>query len=200
MAARLTSLRGVVADAVSLTRLRNVLQEVVTNRRLLTGILISLLAIPAWRCYNWFDPDARIEGMAFWVNCAFFLNSVRGYLAFFFITTGTFILLPQKWAFRWWAIPVAVFCASEVYRMTQFTFWKDFYTDYPSWQMFLVFGMSVPALYVSANYLLYRKYHLKDGTAARIVGIVRAPGISRDEKWVMLEKLVAESENFNARI
>jgi hypothetical protein len=66
--------------------------------------------------------------------------------------------------------------------------------------MFLVFGMSVPALYVSANYLLYRKYHLKDGTVARIIGIAKLPGMSAEEKMIHIEKLVKESEEFNARI
>jgi hypothetical protein len=179
--------------------LKNAITEFWTNKRLRLGFMIGVVAVPSWMSHLFFDIDARIDGF-YYVNYVFYFNTIRGYLAFFFITTGFFVAMPQKWALRWWLVPVAIFCASEVYRVSQFDFWKDFYTDYPSWQMFLVFGLSVPALYVSINYMLYRKYHLKDGTSARLIGVVKCPGISVEEKMKMMEKLVEESEEFNARI
>jgi len=70
----------------------------------------------------------------------------------------------------------------------------------PNWQVWTFIVFCIPALYYSIDYLAYRKYHLKDGNIARIIGTIKVPGIPAEQKMDMLEKLVKESENFNARI
>lgn len=68
------------------------------------------------------------------------------------------------------------------------------------WQL----GLFIPVLILSAmkviDYIVYAKYHLKDGSICRIAGMIKAPGLTPDEKMPFLDKLVDEYQNFNARI
>jgi len=84
------------------------LNEVWTNKRLRIGVLVGMVAFPAWKCHLFFDINERIPDF-YYVNYVFYFNTIRGYLAFFFILLGGFIAMPQKWAFRWFTIPFAVF-------------------------------------------------------------------------------------------
>jgi len=182
-----------------LTHLKVLVIEAWTNNRLRVGMLVGLVAVPSWYCHLLFSIDTRIEGF-YYVNFAFYFNTIRPYLAGIFLATGVFIAAPQKWQFRWWALPVVVFCVTEIYAESFYTKWSDFYEIMPGWQVWIIGIFAVPALYFSLNYLAYRKYHLKDGTAARLIGIVKTPGISLEQKMDIMESLVKESENFNSRI
>lgn len=174
-------------------------KEAWTNKRFRVGVIVGMVAFPAWKSHLFFSIDTRIADF-YYVNYAFYFNTIRGYLAFFFLLTGAFIALPQKWSFKWWAVPFAIFCATEIYAESFYTHWTDFYNPMPSWQVSLFMLFSMPAFYFSINYLVYRKYHLKDGTAARIIGISKTPGLSWERKGEIIEGLVHESENFNARV
>lgn len=186
------------------------LKEFFSNKRLVSGAFLITLGIPSWICYQWFgDPAVRLENFwsKYYVNWTWYLITIRPYLTGFFVSTGFFIALPQKWAYKWWLIPTAFFCASELYRVSVFTNYSNWYTPFPwyqmfmpSWQALVVFILAVPAFYLSMNYTLYRKYHLKDGTVCRVKGIVQAPKIQIEVRYKNLESLIEESENFNARI
>jgi hypothetical protein len=162
-------------------------------------VIIGLVALPAWKSHLFFDINERIEDF-YYLNYAFYFNTIRAYLCGIFLATGFFIAAPQKWNFRWWALPVVVFCVTEIYEQSYYDYYLDFYNPMPNWQVLTIVAFTTPAVYFSMNYLLYRKYHLKDGNAARIAGIIKAPGISAERKMDILESLVKEQENFNARI
>lgn len=205
---------GDVVDAVSrvrpLSALAISLKEFLSNKRLVSGAFLISLGIPSWICYQWFgDPAIRLENFwsKYYVNWTWYLVTIRPYLTGFFVSTGFFILLPQKWAYKWWLVPTAFFCASELYRVSVFTDYSNWYTAYPwyqlfmpSWQALVVFLLAVPAFYLSMNYTLYRKYHLKDGTTARIKGILNIENFPIDRKYDLLEKMIKEQEQFNSRI
>lgn len=196
-AARLTSLVG---PLVSLTpRIHLSLKEAWTNKRFRTGVLFLSLAPFMYWGYRFCDINERNFDWYF-INNAFYLNTIRQELAGIFLALGFFIAAPQKWAFRWFAIPVVVFCVTEIWLISGYTDWKDFYQAMPDWQVLVIAATCIPAMFFSFNYLLYRKYHLKDGNTARISGILRAPGLTTEQRFRLLEQLIEEQENFNARV
>lgn len=162
---------------------------------------MGLVALPAWMCHLFFDMHARPEYLQYfyYVNWTFFLNEVRPYLGLIFLATGFFIAAPQKWKFKWWTVPVVVFSYTQIFMMAGYNDWTDFHQWLPAWQIVTVLIVSVPALLFSMNYLLYRKYHLKDGTVARIVGLIEMD-MPWADKEVMLKKEAKEYRDFNSRI
>jgi hypothetical protein len=189
---------GVRMDNVRTLLLQSV-KEVLSNKRLMSGLVVGLVAFPAWKCHLFFDIKERIEGF-YYVNWVFYFNTIRAYLCGIFIATGFFIAAPQKWKFRWWALPVVIFCATEIYEESFYDHWTDFYNSMPLWQEMTLIAVSIVPFFFSVDYLVYRKYHLKDGNLARIIGLIKAPGLTADQKMVHLEKLAEECENFNARV
>jgi hypothetical protein len=176
--------------------------EAWTNKRVRVGYVVGLLAVPSWFSQLLFDINAR-DFSWYYVNWVFYINSIRLYVCVSFLLIGFFIAAPQKWKFRFWALPVVTFLVTQVYEISYYTSWKDFYWEYnpPAWwQVTAIIIVSVPALLISINYLLYRKHHLQDGNIARVFGMIKAPGIPAEEKINHLLKLVDESENFNARV
>jgi hypothetical protein len=173
-------------------------KEFWSNKRFRVGFIGGLVAIPSWFSHLFFNISTRIDGF-YYVNYVFYFNTIRPYMAMFFMVTGFFIAAPQKWKFKWFALPIAVFCLSEIISQSFYTSWQDFYNPMPMWEYSLIMVVSMPALFASADYLLYRKYHLKDGTAARVIGILNLP-IDWEQKKIHLENLRKEMENFNARV
>lgn len=174
-------------------------KEAWTNKRLRVGLMVGLVALPSWRGHLFFNMEERIPDF-YYVNYAFYFNTIRAYVCGIFLVTGFFIAAPQKWAFRWWALPVFILCATEIWCESFYNHWTDFYKEMPDWQVWAVVIFCAPAFFFSMNYLVYRKYHLKDGNAARIIGIAKSPGLTWEEKGVNLDKLVKESEQYNSRI
>jgi hypothetical protein len=173
--------------------------EALSNPRFLCGVGIFLVAPWAYWCYRLFDIDARDYDW-YYRNYAIYFNTIRAELAGIFIFLGGFIAMPQKWAIRWWAVPIVIFCVTNIYVISNITHWTQFYNTMPSWQVWAVTVTCVPALFFTANYFLYRKYHLKDGNLARVYGIIKAPGIPAELKVKLLEDLIHERENYNARV
>jgi hypothetical protein len=175
------------------------LNETLSNPRFLCGVGIFLVAPWAYWCYRFFDIDARDYDW-YYRNYAIYFNTIRAELAGIFIFLGAFIAMPQKWAIRWWAIPIVIFCVTNIYVISKITHWTEFYNTMPSWQVWAVVLTCVPAVFFTANYFLYRKYHLKDGNLARVNGIIKAPGIPAELKIKLLEDLIHERESYNARV
>jgi hypothetical protein len=119
--------------------------------------------------------------------------------------SGYFLIHPQKSGYKYLLLLLIVPCYVEIiFQSLQITSWESFYTPLWSvergWQIAaFVLGAGV-AVYQFMNYMVYRKYHLKDGNIARTHGIIKAPNIPAEQKLDILQQLVKESENFNARI
>lgn len=173
--------------------------EAWSNKRFRVGVCVGMVALPAWKCYLFFDINTEIDGF-YYVNYVFFLYQIRWQLAFTFISLGGFIAVPTKVGFRWVSLPIFLFCTTEIYQISTYDHWTDFYNGMPVWQVLVIISAVGVAIHFSINYLLYRKYHLKDGNIARTHGIIKAPNIPAEKKMDILEQLVTESENFNARI
>jgi len=115
-------------------------------------------------------------------------------------SVGAFLLFPTKSKFRYIAmLPSTGLAVSMLIHLTFFAHdFKSF--NSPSWVVFVSGTLLAIALLIAADYIVYRKYHLKDGNTARIKGIIKAPGIDANTKVTILESLVEESENIYARV
>jgi hypothetical protein len=176
------------------------LNEVWTNKRVLTGWVVGSMAFPAWKCYAlpFLDFDAVYEDWYFG-NWVFFLREINLHLVILFASIGLFLALPLKVGYRWIALPVLMFCVTDIYEITTYNYYKMFYQGVPSWQGLVIGLLIVPALMFVLDYQCYRKCHLKDGNAARVMGIFNL-NMSWDEKKVHFEKLNEEMKNYNSRI
>lgn len=180
--------------------LRTSLTKGWANKRFRTGALIVMLGVPCWFMHRFFSVDTRMDDF-YYVNFAFYFNNVKPYLCGFFVSIGFFLALPQKYSFRWWAIAIAFFCITELYDRTfVYNDPMDFQQSMPNWRVYGLFTLSMIAFAFSVDYLVYRYYHLENGTAARIIGIARVKGLPVDQKMDTIEQLAQEAEQFNARI
>lgn len=176
-----------------------ILDELSSNKRFIAGVwLIAVTPLVFWG-YRFFDVEVRNYDW-YYINWSFFMFQIKEEAAGIVAALGFFLVLPQKWAFRWFCIPLAIFCATEIFLMWGYDDWKDFHAAMPGWQVLTVVLTGIPALFFSADYLIYRKYHLRDGNTARIRGIIRTPGLTTEQRIVLLEQLINEQENYNARI
>jgi hypothetical protein len=196
MRVALLNFRGTLV--VFLTHLKVVLGELVTNKRFLVGGLISMVGFASWRAYLLFDESVRSE-VWYYQNWAAYLFTVRQEIGSIFFAIGFFIALPAKVGFRWLALPAVFFYASEICLQYGYDDYMDFRQDMPSWQLVTFWLLVTPAVLLSMNYLLYRKYHLKDGNYARIIGMIEL-----DMPWADKEKtlklLAKEFRDFNSRV
>lgn len=189
--------RGCLAGKVAL-------KEVATNDRAFVGIVLLVIAPAFWWTHLFFDWNTVVPGW-YYKNWFYWFFTNREELTFAVGLTGFFLLCPVKWGYRYLLCPVVALCVSEViYQSFQIDNWKDFYIPMVShkrgWEVGIVSVVAAFALWKVVSYTVYRKYHLKDGNLARIMGIIKAPGISDEKKMDILEQLVIESENYNARV
>lgn len=184
--------------ACLLLRLRVAASEAWSNDRFRLGVLVGMVAFPAWKSHTFFDINTRIEGF-YYVNWVFFFNEIRTYLGVIFLAVGFLIACPQKWSFKWWALPVLMFCVSEIYAHSLYDSYDDFYQSMSIWQFAAIAVLCIPAMVVSIDYLCYRKYHLKDGNTCRMVGVIEMD-LPWEKKEKMLKDLAAEYRNYNGRI
>jgi hypothetical protein len=178
--------------------------EVYANDRKFSGLITGLVGLSFWWAHLFFDYTTVIPGW-YYKNFFFWFFTNREELTIGFGLIGFFLICPVKWGYKYALVPLIVFMLSEViYQSFQISHWTHFYISMFSWDRAWQLLLLVPVLIFSGvkvlDYAAYRKYHQKDGDVARIIGIIKAPGIPVEKKMDIMEKLVAESENFNNRI
>lgn len=206
-------IRGCLAGK---TRVSVAFNELLSNRRAFVGFVMLVGVAPLLYWAHLFFINTKIphlfafitdpyQAKWFYHHNYYWLFTNREELGFGFALSGFFLLCQQKWGYRFLLVPLVAGCLSEViYQSLQIDHWSDFYTPIwskvRSWQ---IAAFAIPAMYATwkaIDYTIYRKYHLSDGNVARIIGMIKAPGISAERKITILEDLVKESENFNERV
>ena len=197
---RLSVIRGCHAGNLIVTTFK----ESASNDRVFVGLVMLAVSPVLWWAHLFFDWNAVVPGW-FYKNWFFWFFTNREELTFGIGLTGFFLLCQQKWGYRYLLVPIVALCVSEViYQSFQISHWTHFYRPMwgpeRGWELGLVVLFAVFAIWKAINYTVYRKYHLKDGNVARLIGIIKAPGISIEKKMDILEQLVSETENYNARV
>jgi hypothetical protein len=181
-----------------LAYLRLSLQEALANKRFLVGGLIGMMALPAWKCHLFFDINARNPEF-YYVNWAFFFNTIHQELVIILVSVGAFIALPSKVGFRWLAIPLVYLNATDIYLQYFYTDWSDFYKDMPSWQVWSLFAISIVPVLFALDYLVYRNAHLRRGNHCRLIGMVEMD-MPWADKETSMKLLAKEFRELNSKI
>jgi hypothetical protein len=178
--------------------------EIYSNDRKFSGSVMLMVSLTFWWAHLFFDYTVVIEGW-YYKNWFFWFFTNREELTIGFGLLGFFLICPLKWGYKYALCPLIVFLFSEViYQSFQITHWTHFYKSMFSAERGWQLGVFIPVFILSAvkviDYIAYTKYHLKDGNMSRITGMIKSPGLTPDEKMPVLDKLVDEYQNFNARI
>jgi hypothetical protein len=186
--------------------------EVLTNNRVFVGVVLMGVGVFLYVAHLLFhhpevnSPFAFIHetevpiDVWYYKRWFYWFYTQREEFLFGFGLTGFFLRCPVKWGFRWSLVPLIAVCFTEI---IQQSFFIDHYTDFftfPAWQIWFVVIASIIPVYICLDYAAYRKYHLKDGNAARVLGVFNLPQLSWDEKKPHFEKLNEEMQNLNSRV
>lgn len=196
---RLSATLGCLAGNIKAT-----VRESISNDRIFVGLVMIACTPACYWAYLFFDWNTVVPGW-YYRNWFFWFFTNREELTFGVGLTGFFLLCQQKWGYRYLLVPVVGLNFSEVvYQSFFISHWTHFYRPMwapeRSWELGLFIVLLTFAAWKFIDYTVYRRYHLKDGNTARISGILRAPGLTTDQRFNLLERLIDEQENFNGRI
>jgi hypothetical protein len=179
---------------------RAAFRELASNGRHLFGGGLLVVGCASGMLYHFFEP-LTINKDWYFLNWYYFLYTIREELTLAFWAVGTFLLLPSKYKLAF--IPCTLALAYSIAYIIHYYFFVDSLESFHA-DIYMTMWVAAVSLalgfIISVDYLCYRKYHLKDGNAARIIGIAQAPGISNDSKIAIMNTLIDESQNYNARI
>jgi hypothetical protein len=179
---------------------RAAFRELASNRRHLFGGGLLVVGCASGMLYHFFEP-LTINKDWYFLNWYYFLYTIREELTLAFWAVGTFLLLPSKYKLAF--IPCTLALAYSIAYIIHYYFFVDSLESFHA-DIYMTMWVAAVSLalgfIISIDYLCYRKYHLKDGNAARIIGIAQTPGISNDSKIAIMNTLIDESQNYNARI
>jgi len=175
-------------------------KHVLSNRRYTAGVVFLLILAPLSSIfYRVFNP-AVIDLQWYYANWYYFFYTISPYLMLLFASVGIFLLFPQKCKTSYLAtVWPAGFAISKIIFFAFFVNdTKQFHSAAP-WFLLIISGFAAIGFILAVDYLLYRKYHLLNGTFARIAGIIKMPGVDAQTKIRLLEHEEVELENFNQR-
>lgn len=183
---------------------RNVLavavNEIFASKRYTAGVIFLLVVTPSSSIvYQLFNPAVSNNDW-YYLNTYYFLYTLSPYLMLFFASIGIFLLFPVKCKTAYLAtvLPAGYAVAKLIY-YSFFVHSNEQFHQPAHWVIFLAGLFMAGGFLLTINYLLYRKYHLRDGTIARIIGVIRMPNVNPDDKLRILEKEAMDLVNFNQR-
>lgn len=162
------------------------------NNRNYAGLVAVALAPFAESLFRLFDSKAG--GEADYWNAYFFLHATGPHFSTILIVTGFFILMPTVNRLRFAAILPVSYKMAKIIWLASITSNAGYHAFVP-WS-FLLMGFSTAILwFMLFDWLMSLHFHKREGTIARIIGIINCPGVSAEEK-VGIAKL--EIENLNS--
>jgi hypothetical protein len=175
-------------------------KEVVSNKRYTVGIIFLLIVAPLSSIfYQLCDPSVFVKSW-YYGNNFYFLYTLSPYFMLLFASVGIFLLFPTKCKTSYLAtVWPSGYAIAKLAFFSLFVHSNEQFHSAAPWFLLLGGVLSAIGFLMSMNYLLYRKYHLKHGTIARMMGIIKAPGIDAKTKMELLENQSLELENFNQR-
>lgn len=181
-------------------RSRVVFLELVSNTRHIIGGGLVVVGCASGMLYHLFDPLV-INKEWYFLNWYYFLYTIREELTIGFWAVGMFLLLPTKYKLAF--VPSTIMLAYSLSNIVNYYFFVDSLASFHADIHYTIIVASVSAalgIIISADYLCYRKYHLKDGNLARINGVLQLKNLSDEEKVKHLNAQMEERLNYNARI
>lgn len=173
--------------------------EIVSNYRYTVGVILLLVIAPVSSVF-YLVFDSTVSSDWYYLNYFYYFYTLSPYMMMLFASVGIFLLFPVKCKTSYLANiwPVGYSISKLIYLGALVHTNEQFQNNTPFF-LLIIGVLSAIGFLLSMDYLLYRRYHLKHGTMARIVGIIKAPGIPAADKMRLLENQSLELENFNQR-
>lgn len=188
------ALRGIRGGLVAAVR------ELVSNQRHTAGIIFLLVVAPLSSVFYQLCDASVFSSTWYYGNYYYFLYTLSPYLMLLFASVGIFLLFPVKCKTSYLAtVWPAGYAIAKLLHLGLLVHTNEQFHQAAPWFLLLAGVLTAFGFILSTDYLLYRKYHLKHGTMARIMGIIKAPGIDATTKMHLLEDQSLELENFNQR-
>ena len=173
--------------------------EIVNNKRYTAGVFFLLILAPLSSIfYRVFNP--AVVNDWYYVNNFYFFYTLSPYIMLLLASVGIFLLFPVKCKTSYLAtVWPAGYAIAKIIFFSLFVHTNEQFMQAAPWFLLIIGVLSAFGFLLTSDYLLYRKYHLRDGTIARMQGIIKMPGVDAKTKMFLLEHEEAELENFNQR-
>ncbi len=133
-------------------------------------------------------PDVAVEdGGWYWQTLYFWFWMCSEIWAPLIAIYGIFLLFPKKYYPSYLVgIPFGYFLSLLIHRMFVSTY-EEFHMGYGAavMAMWIILGV---VIFVVSDQILFKKNHVTRATEARMVGLINMPGMSWEEKEVLLKK------------
>lgn len=189
-----TRLRTAIQDTLIIQRAS--LIEIVSSKRFAVGLTLILIGLLCKYMYLLFDSTVRSDW--YFQGAYWFLWTIRLQLNDILFSIGVFLLFPVKVKLRYVVYFHMFSAVQDIFHYSIFT--KDFETFHQPfmWAVTLI-GLMLPVfLLIIADYMCYRKYHLKYGPFATIMGIIQTP-VPAEKKIEVIEQSGVKIQDFYAR-
>lgn len=175
-------------------------RELATNVRHSVGVLFIVVGFGASISYHIFNPLV-INKEWYYLNWFYFLYTIREELLIGFWAVGTFLLLPKKYTLSF--IPCTFALAYSIAGIIHFSFFVNSNESFhkPMYLELITCGLSLAlGFIICTDYLVHRFEHYRRGNHQRFPAIVRAPGLTIEQKWPLLEKNADDYYRLNEKI
>jgi hypothetical protein len=179
-----------VAVKDALTGLDALLSSASTNARILIGLGLVGIVTPLSACTHLlFDQNDFVEKW-YHVNNFYLFMLLGPYLAGFFLTLGVFFLFPKDSKRAYILIVPMAYLIGKI-GWLYFTTTNAEYWAVPHWSFFAMGACISMVIFMSAEWLMWRKFHRADSFEARQKGLYQIADDVDSDKWksMMMETL-----------
>jgi hypothetical protein len=176
--------------------------EYIKDRRKLVGLGFGVAGVCSIGLHTIFFMQyekSRDYGW-YYINAFYFAEAIRFWIALILLSVSFFLHVPVKYKSIW--VVFGLVSAIGVCGLIHYSFFVNSFETFNSFPVWWVgvLSLALGAGFIKAiDYLCYRKYHLKDGTTCRIIGVIEMD-MQWDKKEQMLKELAQEYRDLNARI
>jgi hypothetical protein len=143
--------------------------------------------------YQWFSKTPYNEA-DFYGNAYYFFYSVSPHISLLVCLTGVFLLFPEFSKRKFFLVIPGAYHFAKMIWLAQVDNNTDFHRMVP-WSVALLGVASAVAWYCAWDYIMGLHFHKREGTIARIIGIMSSPGITPSEKERLAKAEIATLKN-----
>lgn len=183
----------------SRTSLIVTVKEFLGSKRFCVGVALVIIGVLLKHVYQVFDSSAIFSKDWYYQNMYWYFWTIRSQMKDVVLSVGIFLLFPRKMKLRYIVFLNMFGSAIEIMHYTFYA--VDYLTFHmpATWTIKLI-GFFIPAFLLKiSDYMLYRKYHIKHGSIARIFGIAKAPNLPAEMKLEIINKEEEVINNFYAK-
>jgi hypothetical protein len=183
------------ANPVILAGLAALISSARVNARKYIGLIcIGALGPLSILFYQVFDESVRVDGWYFVNNYYLFHSLGHHSFNWFFWAVGLYLLTPNSYSEYWTApfIGYSIIKAALIVNVTS----NDEWHQAMSWELYPAILLTGLCFTLGIKYFTWRKFHKHDGIVKRMDGLIQSPGLSTEQKILLVEHTWNEYKQF----